>query len=404
MRICHIIPIYFPGIESGSSKYIQGISEVLNGRGHDVTVLTADAIEGRAWLLPFFGGYSTKKVEFMDGVRVKRLKTQWQITLPLYLINRVGRPFLPGPKRDLLSLLSVGPYLSNLEEELRNEKYDVVHVTTFPFGLVYLVWRACRRLNQPFVCTPFIHFEDRRYLNPILWEMLKEATAVFASSNYEREEMVRRGVDGSKIGVISMGINPKEWTDVNGSRFRQKYGLEGKTMVLFAGTKSNDKGAIHLLDAVKKVKDRVRDLVLVSIGWPTQEWKRKTRELNGTSLLDLGYVTEIEKRDAFDACDLLVMPSRGDAFGISYLEAWGRGKPVIGARVGAIPEILEENRGGLLVDFGDVDGLASALIGLLNDPDRRRTLGEWGRVKVNEVFNWERSVDRIEDVLGNVNA
>ena len=112
--------------------------------------------------------------------------------------------------------------------------------------------------------------------------------------------------------------------------------------------------------------------------------EKRSMIVRRANLLDLGYVSEEEKRDAFDACDLFVMPSRYDSFGIVYLEAWRCGKPVIGARVGAIPEVIEEGKDGLLVEFGDVDQLASAMLHLLNHPDLCREMGEAGRKKVIE--------------------
>ena len=108
---------------------------------------------------------------------------------------------------------------------------------------------------------------------------------------------------------------------------------------------------------------------------------------------------EEEKRDAFDACDLFAMSSRYDSFGIVYLEAWRCGKPVIGAKVGAIPEVIEEGKDGLLVEFGEVDQLASAIISLLNNPDLCREMGEAGRKKVIDKFNWQKNIGKIEEVF-----
>jgi glycosyltransferase involved in cell wall biosynthesis len=121
--------------------------------------------------------------------------------------------------------------------------------------------------------------------------------------------------------------------------------------------------------------------------------------LYGKNLLDLGYVSEEEKRDAFDACDLFVMPSRYDSFGIVYLEAWKCGKPVIGAKVGAIPEVIEGGKDGLLVEFGDVEQLSSAILYLLNHLDVCKEMGEAGRRKVMDKFNWQKNIGKIEDVF-----
>ncbi len=396
MKICHVVPIYLPGILPGCSKYIQDVSEILFKCGYQVTVLTADSITGRGWVDPLFGKYASAKEERINGVRVKRLKTRWEITSALYLLGKIANGFLPRSTGNIISLLSAGPYLSGLDKEIKQEGYEIIHVTAFPFGLVWLVWKACKSLGMPYVCTPLIHFEDPRHKNPLLWSALRDATAVIACSNYEKERMIQLGVNPSKIHRIPMGIHLDEWENLQGERFRLKYNLEGRKVILFAGTKNYNKGAIHLLQAIKKIGQNTKDVVLVAMGLTTDEWKRKKANEVELNLVDLGYVSEQEKRDAFDACDLFVMPSRYDSFGIVYLEAWRCGKPVIGARVGAIPEVIEEGKDGLLVEFGNVDQLASSILYLLDHPALCKEMGERGREKVIEKFNWQKIVAKIE--------
>ena len=399
MKICHVVPIYSPGTLFGSSRYVQDISNRLARKGHLLTVLTANAITGRGWVDPLFGKYSSEKEEMINGVRVKRLKTRWQITSTMFLLKRIGGWFLPDSIGNIVSFLSAGPYLSNLKKEFQNERYGAIHVTPSPYALVYLVWRACKALRVPFVCSPFIHYEDPRFKNPLLWKVLEDATFVIACTHYEKERMIRMGIDPSKIHLIPMGIDSNEWENADGERFRRKYGLKGKKLILFAGPKGYDKGALHLLDAVQRLRQKMEDLVLVSIGLPTKMWQKKKRMLDESNLLDLGYLNEEEKRDAFAACDIFVLPSRYDSFGIVYLEAWRCGKPVIGAKVGAIPEVIEEDRDGLLVEFGDVEQLTSKMLYLLNHPDLCRKMGETGRNKVIERFNWQKNIGKIEEVF-----
>ncbi len=399
MNICHIVPIYLPGILPGCSKYIQDISEILSKRNHQIKVLTADAITGRGWVDPIFGKYSPVKEERINGVSVKRLKTRWMITSTSYIVKTIAKSLLSPSMRNWVSLLSSGPYLSDLKKELEKEKDGIIHVTAFPFGLVWLVWKACKELRKPFVCTPLIHFEDPNHKNPLLWKALKDASSVIACSNYEKVKMVELGVNPSKIHLIPMGINLDEWSKPDGERFRRKYRLHGKKLILFAGTKGYNKGAIHLLQAVEKIRKKMKELMLVSVGLSTEEWDRKKSLLSEGHLLDLGYIAEEEKRDAFDACDLFVMPSRYDSFGIVYLEAWFCGKPVIGAKVGAIPEIIEDKKDGLLVEFGEVDQLADAIFYLLDHPDLSREMGETGKKKVTERFIWQKNVEKLETIL-----
>jgi glycosyltransferase involved in cell wall biosynthesis len=399
MKICHVVPIYSPGTLFGSSKYVRDISNGLAKKGLSQTILTANAITGRGWVDPLLGKYSSVKEEMMNGVRVKRLKTRWQITSAMSLLKRCGGWFLPDSIGNIVSFVSVGPYLSNLRKEFQNERYETIHVTPFPFALVYLVWRACKALRVPFICSPFVHFEDPRFKNPLLWKVLEDATFVIACTHYEKERMIRMGIGPSKIHLIPMGINSNEWETADGERFRRKYGLKRKKLVLFAGPKGYDKGALHLLNAVERLRQKIEDLVLVSIGLPTRMWRRKKRTLAESNLLDLGYINEEEKKDAFAACDIFVLPSRFDSFGIVYLEAWRCGKPVIGAKIGAISEVIEENRDGFLVEFGDVEQLTSKMLYLLNHPDLCKEMGENGRRKVVERFNWEKNIEIVENVF-----
>jgi glycosyltransferase involved in cell wall biosynthesis len=398
VNICHVVPIYLPGILPGCSKYVRDISNGLAKRGHDLTVLTSNAVTGRGWVDPLFGKYSSLKEERINQIRVKRLKTLWQITSASYLVKKVAGAFLPTSTRDTLSLFSAGPCLSGLKRELEKESYEIIHVTAFPFALVWLVRNACQSLGKPFVCTPLIHFEDPSHSNPLLWKALDDAASVIVCSNYEREGMIRKGIDPSRIHLIPMGIDLDEWANPVGERFREKYHLEGKKIILFAGTKGYNKGALHFLQAMKKIGRVAKDVVWVAIGLKTEDWEREKGRAGETNLLDLGYVSEEEKRDAFAGCDLFVMPSRYDSFGIVYLEAWRCGRPVIGANVGAIPEVIEEGRDGLLVEFGNVDQLASSVLYLLNSPDLCREMGERGREKVFKKLNWGKTLPLIEKV------
>jgi glycosyltransferase involved in cell wall biosynthesis len=71
---------------------------------------------------------------------------------------------------------------------------------------------------------------------------------------------------------------------------------------------------------------------------------------------------------------------------------------VIGARVGAIPEVIDDQKDGLLVEFGNVDQLASAIHHLLNHPDLCREMGEAGKKKVIERYDWKKNIAKMERV------
>jgi len=91
----------------------------------------------------------------------------------------------------------------------------------------------------------------------------------------------------------------------------------------------------------------------------------------------------------------LLLPSRSDSFGIVLLEAWAHGRPVVAARAGGIPGVVDDGVNGLLVPFGDVAALETATERLLSDGNYAGQLGENGRRKVGQEYNWDAVTERV---------
>ena len=103
------------------------------------------------------------------------------------------------------------------------------------------------------------------------------------------------------------------------------------------------------------------------------------------------------------AADVLVVPSRIEAFGITILEGWRAGTPVIATRNGGPAEIIRDGENGLLVDPESVDAVAKAIELLLSDSRLASDVGERGRASAGE-YTWDRTVRGYEEVysrLGN---
>jgi glycosyltransferase involved in cell wall biosynthesis len=97
---------------------------------------------------------------------------------------------------------------------------------------------------------------------------------------------------------------------------------------------------------------------------------------------------EREKAEIIAAGDIFASPSGFESFGITYLEAWAAGKPVIGCRAGAVPSVISDGLNGILVDYKDHRELAGAIIELLFDAGLRERLGSEGRRLVLKNYTW----------------
>lgn len=426
LTIAHVVQRYLPAELTGSETYVRYVSEELVRKGHDVTVLTSNAYDGKALRDPIHGKFIHKKREEINDVNVLRFKINHLFSFyPIAQILRdkqiLYRPqkaqiqFPPilnfKPIKHLLFALHIGPFTPAMYFHIVRSTYDIIHVTPFPLTHVLLAATAARKAKIPLICTPFFHFENPLYYNIYFRTILTQANAIFTPTGIEKRKIAELGINSDKIHVIPVGIEPSEWKKVSGARFKKKYGLENVFVVLFVGQKTYDKGAIHVLQAIDIVQRHRKDVMLLAVGGPTPEWQAEKRRLKGLKIIDLddwksrdkstGFSGQ-DKYDAFDACDVLVMPSRAETFGIVYLEAWMCRKPVIGAKAGAIPEVIRNGTDGYVVEFGDVEDLAQKILYLLKKQSLRETLGNKGRERVLAHYTWPQIVERIEDVYESI--
>lgn len=410
MKVLHIIHRYYPFV-GGSEVVFQEIGERLAREGYNVTVYTTDA-----WDLEHFWSNGKRTIdsreEMHNGVLIKRFPVERLPAAPLAYpaLRRLmaGLARIPLNSKPLLFALSRRtPYIPALDGALdgSDEPFDIVHVANISLdSIVYAAYRFTRRRQIPFVITPFAHLGEagadgiaKYHTMPHQIEMLSNADAVIAQTGLEAEELARRGVPREKTRSIGVGVNPDAVLGGNAARFRAKYAIEGP-IVFFVGTAAYDKGTMHLVEAMEKlwgggVQPNARAATLVIAGPQMSQFqsfmaarpaetKRRTRIL--------GFISDEDKRDLFAAGDILVLPSRTESFGIVYLEAWLYNKPVVGAKAGGVPEVIDDGRDGFLITFGDTDALASRIAQLLVDPELARGFGEAGRAKVLGGMTWDR--------------
>lgn len=167
------------------------------------------------------------------------------------------------------------------------------------------------------------------------------------------------------------------------------------------------KGADNLLAALPHVLKAAPDvsLVLVGDGDDLPRLEQLARDLGVSEhahfLFDL---TPEQLFACYASCDVFALPSRGEGFGLVFLEAMAHGKPVIGGAHGGIPDIVEDGVTGLLVPHGDIERLGQALESLFNDPARAREMGARGRSRIEKTFSFAQFQSHLTETLANVLA
>jgi len=294
---------------------------------------------------------------------------------------------------------------------IRKPQFDLIVAGVMPYThLIYPAARLAQRTQTPWICVPLTHTGTageppvRGHLIPYQLRLMKRADAIVTATEAENDALEARGLDRSKLRTVGVGVEPDEIAGGDGARFRQRFHVSGP-IVLQISTQTRDKGSIDVVESMKLLWATGSKATLVLIGQIVNDFESYFLALDPLlyeRILCLGFVDEQTKKDALDACDVLVMPSRADSFGAVFLEAWLYGKPVIGARAGGIPAVISDGHDGILVEFANVRQIADAINLLLDDATLAGSMGQRGREKVLSRYTREIVCDRMSQVVEDV--
>jgi glycosyltransferase involved in cell wall biosynthesis len=221
--------------------------------------------------------------------------------------------------------------------------------------------------------------------------LLSRLGAVVAPSRALRDYIARHGVPAGRIRVIPHGIEVH----------RSEPGPPGDPPVLAtAAVLDYHKGIDVLLEACARVEVPHR-LEIYGDGPLRRELEAQAARL-GVPARFHGFVGDM--REHLLAMDVFVLPTRGDNFPVSILEAMAYAVPVVSTRVGGVPEQVDDGVTGILVDPGDSGALADALTRLIADPALRASFGRAGAQRALAEFDRSamarRTLELYEELCG----
>ena len=229
-----------------------------------------------------------------------------------------------------------------------------------------------------------------RLFLPIL---AKRVRRVLVSSQYVKRMMeTRLGVKNAY--VTSAGV---DFNSFNPNAKQNKYKLPEK-YILFLGSLEPRKNLPALLSAWDKISKECANTWLIISGDSGEVFHHVTFPSFTDRTRFLGYIPEVYLPGLYAGATLFVLPSLEEGFGLPALEAMACGTPVITSNAGALPEIAGD--AALLINPYHTDEIGNALITLLSSERLRTDLHEKGLEHVRK-FTWERSAERVWDVLSN---
>ena len=294
---------------------------------------------------------------------------------------------------------------ARLADILRREKVSVVHIHT-PLG------HTLALLAAPFCGWPRLIVSKRTdfsiFRNSFFGlNLLKYAYGIhryIAISEAVKRVLVKDGVPAGRISVVRSCVDPDRLARGSCNGLRAELGIrEDGPIVGNVGHMTPHKGQGTLIEAIPKVLQEVpaARFVIVGEGALEPSLKGQARRLGVSDRITFpGFRKDIPS--FLSLFQVFVMPSHMEGLGTAILDALAMGLPVVATTAGGIPEMVKDGKNGLLVPPGDPEALSRAIISLLEDPKRARSLGRAGFDTVSREFSLERMVEQTRQLYREV--
>jgi glycosyltransferase involved in cell wall biosynthesis len=295
-------------------------------------------------------------------------------------------------------------------EEIKS--FDIIHLHEYRTFQNIVIHHHARKHDIPYVLQvhgslPRIGAWRRlKSIYDVLfgYRLLRDASKVIALTRVEAEQYRSMGVPEEKISIIPNGIDLSEYADLSpkGS-FKKKFGIpEDKKIILYLGRIHKIKGIDFLIKAYAYLKNKMnfKDAVLVIAG-PDDGYLSEAKALAYTlgvsdSVMFVGPLYGGDKLAAYVDSDLYVLPSRYEIWGLTVLEAYACGKPVIASNVAGLKDLVLNNETGLLFEAGNFKQMAEKMLYLLTDKDKAMEIGKKAKMIVEAKFSIKIVIDMLE--------
>ena len=303
--------------------------------------------------------------------------------------------FQGGILRMIMGLLVTLYHIIIFPFRLRTLNPDIVQIHTSDYFVFwensfYLFWakllgkKVIVRLGGVFDkfyrnSTPFARYLIRK--------ILRMPDILIVQSEYWRDFLISLA-PADKIRIVNNFLDAQEFHPT------EKRKDLSKRILFICGNESIRKGIEVVLESIRYLShDGIGNSKFVFIS-SNDKIRKKVQNLQIHPYIEFREtLTKKEMIEEYRKADLFVLPSFGEGFPNSLLEAMASGLPVIASRVGAVPEVIEDGKNGILIDPGDPGALTRAIKHILNNPELGETLGKSNQEKVKN-YGIQHGVDQ----------
>lgn len=329
--------------------------------------------------------------------------------LPAYEIDAEGIEIYRVPSFQFMNgrlpLIKINRRFQSVEKKLRSKSIDYCIINTYFYPLSMFAARWTRKENIP----ALIMNHGSAWLMtgnglPALLGQLYERLAVRLCSKYTerffgvslaaQEWMKTFAIDAE--GIITNAVSIKEIKDGIDSNLNWRAALSvpaDSRLVAFVGRMIPEKGVDPMIEAMRAIREKCPNTFLVMVGEGPLFEKYTQTQLDGVILLGKQPYSAV--LSLLKQADVFCLPSRSEGFACTVLEAAALECPIVTTATGGSPQLLINDKYGLLLKSMDKKDIAEACIYALNDAQWRREAALLSRNRLEEYYTWDVAVQQL---------
>ncbi len=361
-RVLFLSHIYPPGIDGGS-QIVKKIKERFDEQGKKTLVITSDG-----YSTDDFVSQNKARIRLKNSKKIIRVKT---IRQPKKIIRRIVGPMFFG--FHWLKIIRWKP--------------DLVIGGVYPTTIPIYAWLSAKLAGARLGLVPCFHRDDQAFYRWPLIPILKSADLIYALTETEKKFYQRKfRIMNNKVMIFKPRVDKKLILPGN-----RPAPFPKNPTILYLGNQAAHKRIIMLIKAfqILATNYKLPDTKLVIAGKRTLYTPEIEKYINSLpkkvkDKIDVrGEYNRDEEVTLLDQATVLVNPSEHESLGLVFLEAWARKKPVIGADLKPLRELISDGENGLLFKKESIEDLSDKIISMVSNKQLARKLGERGYEKVS---------------------
>ena len=368
LNIVQVTPFFESQSYGGTERYVSHLSRELVKRGHHLDIFTTKNRTD----IPYQSYY--------ENMTIHRFYSPWNV-------------------------FGINPACFMLHKMLQLKEVDVFHVhsyiyfTTIQAALTKLLRRIPMLLHvhggvgRPPYKTGFLKEFAKLFFDYTLGRfVISQADAIASVSNYDAgllKEIVHSNPE--RITIINNAIDPQLFKEIDPI-------FSKECIISYVGDLEPWKGIPYYARVVQSLLKLTDKATFWFVGYGSLYDSLKAKFENEKRVKLFGAVEHSQVPDILSQTNILVQPSFWEGSPTTIIEAMSMGIPVIGARIGDIPRLLEDGRSGLLFKAGDEKTLGKLILEAIEDYDTIAKTAKKARTRIREEFSFERITDKIEQL------